>query len=93
MAKLRVGRPPANVDWQQALRFAGMGMEHAEIAKALKIALPTWMRYLQEGDRREQVQIARSLNIAKTLDSMYRAAKAGKVGAASFLLNRLERKL
>lgn len=88
------GRPPREIDFAKALEFAGMGMDHKEICKSLGIGMSVWMRYLREGDHREQVQIRRSKGIADVLMELKRhVVENGKTSAASYLLARLERRI
>jgi hypothetical protein len=88
--KLPRGRPPVQIDEHKALTLAGLGLKDPAMAEALGVSLSSWMRWLREGDRREQVQIRRSGNAAGTWLAIEHEAKRGRIGAASILLRRLE---
>ena len=86
------GRPAADIDWNKALELAGNGMTDGEICRALRIAHSTFMRRKSEADMIDAIQIARSQNVELVLRSMYASARKGKIGAAKFLLERLEKR-
>ena len=90
--KRKPGRPAAAIDWDRALQLAGAGMTDREIAKSLGVAHSSWMRKKSQADAIEAIQIARSQNVERVLKSMYSSAMKGKISAAHFLLQRLEKR-
>ena len=87
------GRPRIALNMSAILELAAEGFTNLQIQRALSIPSATWARRWREDEFRNTVNITRVSAKASVLAALKREALAGKVGAATMILRRLERRV